>query len=224
MRLLLVRHGQTTSNVGHHLDTAVPGADLTELGRRQAAAIPAALAEESVDLVVVSDLVRTQQTAAPLAEALGTTPWIRPGIREISAGVYEMRNDDEAVEAYVEGVFGWAEDLDLRLAGGETGREVAERFDAVVDEVAAHVGDDGTAVLVSHGAIIRVWAGLRTHEIDLPYAATHWVPNTAMLTVTGRPGDWHLESWLEHPLGGPDLGDLAHTGPGGETEAAAEAD
>jgi len=224
MRLLLVRHGQTTSNVGHHLDTAEPGADLTDLGRAQAAAIPAALAEESIDLVVVSNLVRTQQTAAPLAKALGIEPWLRPGIREISAGDYEMRNDDEAIEAYVDGVFGWAEDLDLRLAGGETGREVVDRFDEVVDEVFEAVGEDGTAVLVSHGAVIRVWAGVRTTEVDLNYAATHWVPNTAMLTVTGRPGDWHLESWLERPLGGTDLADLAHTGPGGETEAAAEAE
>ncbi|WP_312720934.1 histidine phosphatase family protein [Mobilicoccus sp.] len=224
MRLLLVRHGQTTSNVGHHLDTAEPGADLTDLGRAQAAAIPAALAEESIDLMVVSNLVRTQQTAAPLAASLGLSPWVRPGIREISAGDYEMRNDHEAIEAYVEGVFGWARDLDLRLAGGETGREVVERFDEVVDEVAAHLGEDGTAVLVSHGAIIRVWAGVRTSEIDLRYAADHWVPNTAMLTVTGRPGDWHLESWLEDPLGGRDLGDREHTGPGGETEAAAEAE
>lgn len=224
MRLLLVRHGQTTSNVGRHLDTAEPGADLTDLGRTQAAAIPAALAEESIDLVVVSNLVRTQQTAAPLVEALGAEPWLRPGIREISAGDFEMRNDDEAIEAYVEGVFGWAEDMDLRLAGGETGREVVERFDEVVEEVYAQVGDEGTAVLVSHGAIIRVWAGVRTHEIDLHHAATHWVPNTAMLTVTGRPGDWHLESWLDHPLGGRNLADRAHTGPGGETEDAVDTD
>ena len=34
MRLLLLRHGQTHSNVSGALDTGAPGADLTELGRR----------------------------------------------------------------------------------------------------------------------------------------------------------------------------------------------
>ena len=37
-RLFLVRHGQTTSNEIHALDTALPGASLTTLGREQAGA------------------------------------------------------------------------------------------------------------------------------------------------------------------------------------------
>ncbi|MCM1975585.1 histidine phosphatase family protein, partial [Streptomyces sp. G1] len=37
MRLLLVRHGQTPTNVDYLLDTAVPGPGLTELGLAQAA-------------------------------------------------------------------------------------------------------------------------------------------------------------------------------------------
>lgn len=44
MRLLLVRHGETPSNVDRLLDTAVPGPGLTRLGERQAAALPEALA------------------------------------------------------------------------------------------------------------------------------------------------------------------------------------
>src|SRR5665647_3502119 len=39
MRLILVRHGQTSSNISRALDTAEPGPDLTDLGRAQAAAL-----------------------------------------------------------------------------------------------------------------------------------------------------------------------------------------
>ena len=46
MRLLLIRHGQTPSNVLGALDTLVPGPGLTPLGLEQAAAIPDALAGE----------------------------------------------------------------------------------------------------------------------------------------------------------------------------------
>lgn len=44
MRLLLIRHGQTPSNLKHLLDTAAPGPGLTPLGQDQAAALPQALA------------------------------------------------------------------------------------------------------------------------------------------------------------------------------------
>ena len=35
-RLILLRHGQTHANVARRLDTRPPGAELTDLGRRQA--------------------------------------------------------------------------------------------------------------------------------------------------------------------------------------------
>ena len=45
-RLLLIRHGQTTSNVRQALDTALPGAALTDLGWSQAFAAGELLAGE----------------------------------------------------------------------------------------------------------------------------------------------------------------------------------
>lgn len=35
-RIILLRHGQTHNNVKHLLDTRPPGAELTDLGRKQA--------------------------------------------------------------------------------------------------------------------------------------------------------------------------------------------
>jgi broad specificity phosphatase PhoE len=67
VRLLLIRHAETTANAERLLDTAPPGADLTDLGRTQAAELVESLAEIPLDALYVSDLVRTHQTAAPLA-------------------------------------------------------------------------------------------------------------------------------------------------------------
>src|SRR3954449_4252924 len=87
MRLLLIRHGQTPANVRGELDTAAPGPALTELGREQAAAVPEALASERIDGIYASRLVRTQQTAAPLARVRGEMHRVvLPGIHEIEAG------------------------------------------------------------------------------------------------------------------------------------------
>ncbi len=96
MRLLLIRHGQTPSNLKFLLDTAVPGAALTELGERQAAALPEALGDENIDTLYASTLIRTQLTAAPLAGARGLDVVVRDGIREVAAGDLEMRGEDVA--------------------------------------------------------------------------------------------------------------------------------
>src|SRR3954467_15074485 len=99
MRLLLVRHGQTPSNVAFLLDTAVPGPGLTALGERQAAALPQALAGEDVEAVYASTLIRAQATAAPLAAARGLEVLVRDGIRELSAGDARRLRDGRAVHA-----------------------------------------------------------------------------------------------------------------------------
>lgn len=218
MRLLLVRHGQTSSNVGHHLDTVTPGADLTELGRRQAAAVPAALAGEDLRAVYVSTLVRTHQTAEPTAEAFGLQPRERAGIREIAAGDYEMRNDAEAIEGYLGTIFAWDDDPERRVPGAESGAEVFARFDEVVAEAHREVGDDGTALVVSHGAVIRAWSAARADNVDLGYAASHWLPNTGMVALEGDPdAGWTVACWTQTPLGGVHLRS-DDTGPAGKPE------
>ncbi len=71
MRLYLARHAQTLSNVGHALDTAYPGAPLTDRGQEQAARLAARLADEPLAVVAASPLLRAQQTAAALARGRG---------------------------------------------------------------------------------------------------------------------------------------------------------
>lgn len=224
MRLLLVRHGQTASNVGHHLDTAAPGADLTDLGLAQAAAIPAALTHEDIGAIYVSTLVRTWQTAAPLARDRGLVPQIRAGVREVTAGELEMRNDEASIRAYIDQVFGWESDLQARIPGGESGAEVLARFDAVVDEAYGQVGSNGTALLVSHGAMIRMWSAFRASNIDLAFASDRNLENTAMVVLAGDPtGGWIVEQWTSTALGGASLTDVRHTGPGGQADDDPEA-
>ena len=109
MRLILVRHGQTESNVAHQLDTAVPGPPLTELGTLQAEAVVAALEGETIDRIYASSMTRTQLTAAPLAAARGLPVLVRDGLREVTAGDLEMLSDQASVETYLRIVFGWAD-------------------------------------------------------------------------------------------------------------------
>ncbi|MFF3846323.1 histidine phosphatase family protein [Streptomyces sp. NPDC002328] len=196
MRLLLVRHGETPSNLDRLLDTAVPGPGLTELGERQAAALPAALADEDVEALYASTLLRTRLTAAPLAAARGLDVRVRDGLREIAAGDLEMLpGDTERGELYVRTAFAWAAgDLELRMPGGENGAEFLARYDAVIAEAAA--SGAGTVVMVSHGAAIRTWCAARAHNVDVPFAAAHRLANTGVVTLEGSPADgWKALTW-----------------------------
>ncbi|NEM91407.1 histidine phosphatase family protein [Galbitalea soli] len=227
MRLILLRHGQTHSNVVGALDTAVPGAALTLIGEQQAAAVPAGLTAllaattaavgTVVDEIVVSPLLRTQLTAAPLAAATGLHPTVLDGVREVAAGAFELRTDHDSQHEYTATAFRWARgDVELRMPGGETGAEFFARFDAAIE----HVLDSGaeTAVVVSHGVAIRTWVAARSTNLDGGFAAGHQLANTGLALLEGpRLGRLRLVDWHSEPVGGELLSDHHAVDPAGGT-------
>jgi broad specificity phosphatase PhoE len=198
VRLLLIRHAETTANAQRLLDTAPPGTDLSERGRIQAEELVEALADVPLEAIYVSDLVRTQQTAAPLAAARGLVPLVRPGVREIQAGEYEMAPDDGSWGAYLAVLYRWADgEPDARIPGGESGTEVLARYDAVVAEAAQHE----TAAIVSHGAMIRAWTGARAANVDRAFVADTRLYNAAVIVLDGNPdAGWRVETWANEPV------------------------
>jgi broad specificity phosphatase PhoE len=196
MRLILIRHGQTPANVDGVLESTVPGPGLTALGHEQAEELVDALADEKIDAVFVSSMVRTHLTAAPLVAARGLEPVVRDGIREIAAGDVEGNTDEASVHQYVHTLLEWCGgNLDVRMPGAESGHEVIARFDGVVAE-AESLGVD-TVVLVSHGAVIRAWCAVRTTNVDLDFVSTHYVVNTGVVMVEGSvESGWEVTSWL----------------------------
>jgi broad specificity phosphatase PhoE len=216
MRLLLLRHGQTSSNVIGALDTAVPGASLTSLGRAQADAVPAGLSEERVDAVYVSTLTRTQQTAAPLAESRGLPATVLDGIEEIGAGSLEMLSDRRSQGQYVATIFSWAKgDLTTRMPGGESGIDFFRRYDAAIEGIVAKGG--AGVVVVSHGAAIRTWVAARCENTDGAFAGTHQLDNTGLAILESQRGrGWRMIEWHPAPIGGLGLADSRAVDPTGE--------
>ncbi|MFF7653842.1 histidine phosphatase family protein [Streptomyces sp. NPDC007983] len=203
MRLLLVRHGQTTSNVIHALDTDMPGAELTALGQQQAEGLVERLAAERIDALYASPLRRAQQTAAPLARARGLEVVVREGVRELIAGDLEMRDDAESVQLYLKTVMAWAAgQTDLRIPGGQTGEEALAHYDEVIEEIAASGAESVT--VISHGAAIRTWTAARARNLDPAYAARNPLENTQVVTLEGDPRHgWAVTHWGTEPVGRP---------------------
>lgn len=155
MRLILIRHGQTAANVAYTMHTALPGPELTHLGQQQAAALLTALADEKIDALYACAYQCTALTAVPLAADRGRRVLVREGIREVSAGRREGASDHASHTAFLKLAFDWPVDPTTRVPDGESGLEVLERFDGVVDE-AVRSGVE-TVAIASHGVAIQVW-------------------------------------------------------------------
>ncbi len=202
MRLLLIRHGQTTNNARGALDTSYPGAALSPLGEAQARAIPAALSEDPT-AIYVSRLIRTSLTAAPLARALGQEVRVVPGLEEIGAGSLELRDDPESVRTYADCVIEWMQGrLTTRMPDGETGRQFLTRYEQAIRAIEEGHGPEETVAVVSHGAAIRVFTAVST-AMGPDAVRELSIRNTGMSVLVGSSErGWTLESWHADPLGG----------------------
>lgn len=210
MRLLLIRHGQTPGNVLGQIDTAYPGPGLTKLGHTQAADLATALGDSGVEALFASTLVRTQLTAAPLAEARQLDVDIRSGLHEIEAGELELRSDMDSVRQYLETLYSWGlGDLSAATPGGPDGHEFFGRFD---DDVAA-IAKSGVdvAAAFSHGAAIRVWVANRAKNVTPIFGAENQLNNAGIVTLEGSTSHgWTLLDWAGTPIDYSPA-DLEHT-------------
>ncbi|MDC5695968.1 histidine phosphatase family protein [Intrasporangium calvum] len=195
MRLFLVRHGETHANVARQLDTAVPGLHLTEAGEQQAKDLAERLSSEDLGAIYVSDLLRAQQTAEPLAAALGLDVVVLPGLREIQAGDYEMSTE---WGPFVDAVKRWRDDPEHTIPGGDSGIGFMSRYEAAIRRIAG----DGheSAVAVSHGAAMRVWVAAATN-LDPGFFDARRLDNTLVVTLEGDPdAGWRLLAWGDEPI------------------------
>ncbi len=154
--LWLVRHGETDWNrelrFQGHLD-----APLNDLGLQQAHRLGVHLAAQQPRPLLASDLLRTRQTAEPLAgqwqtQALPDRLW-----REQSFGVIEGLTLDEIRTQHPDIVRGWQRhDPDFAPEGGESRRQFHARVMQAVQALVERCLQEGwqAPVVVSHGGVL----------------------------------------------------------------------
>ncbi|GGM07220.1 histidine phosphatase family protein [Deinococcus aerophilus] len=196
-RLLLARHGQTTGNVAGILRGADSRNDpLTDEGHAQAHALARRVLALNPDAprVYASSYCRAQQTAAPLAEALGVPVTVLDGLQEIDPGAWRGR-------PYAD-LRTHAQELlrpggSVAFPGGESLEAVADRFTAALAPVLA---GSGTPVVVSHGgALIAVLIRLlRAPPVETWRAGTFTHANAALTELTRTADGWSAARLNEH--------------------------
>jgi broad specificity phosphatase PhoE len=155
-RIVLWRHGRTEWNATGRFQGQID-IDLDEIGRAQAWESARRLAALQPDLLISSDLKRTRDTMAALAEITGKPLQLDARLRETFAGEWQGLTGAQIASRYPEEYKAWrAGDPLLKVGGGETRQDVAERMAAAVRDIAARLADDGLAVLTSHGGAARL--------------------------------------------------------------------
>ena len=154
--ITLVRHARSEANAAG-IWQGQGDAALAQEGRDQARALEPRLTDRQFDVVISSDLARTQETA----ELAGRTPdRIEKSWREMDLGAWEGRTFAEVAERHPDLLE--AIRRGEAVSFGETGETIGEfeqrildAFDRLVDEV----GDEGDALVFTHGGVIDAVVG-----------------------------------------------------------------
>jgi probable phosphoglycerate mutase len=153
IRVVLWRHGQTDWNVENRFQghSDIP---LNKVGHYQASEAAKVLAALRPDRIISSDLIRAQETAAPLASLTDIKVEINPNLRETDGGLWEGKLASENRATHGELFANWYEGGD-EPAGvtGERRSDVARRAVAVIEKETSNFS--GTIVFVTHGGTVR---------------------------------------------------------------------
>ena len=150
-RLLLVRHGESTSNRAKVISGWSTDVVLTELGRVQAAQTGEALSHtESIDALFASPLPRAWETATIIGDAIGMTPVAVDDLREINVGTATGSPLTDLRSLFPQLLDRHESGLHIAWPEGESHAQLRERTLRAVEEIlAGHSGK--TVVAVAHG-------------------------------------------------------------------------
>lgn len=192
--LALIRHGESRATVERVVGGDLGCSGLTELGRRQAAALRDRLArtgELRADVLLASTLPRAVETAEIIAPPLGSPEIVRDcDLCELHPGECDTLSWDEYDERY--GVDMRARPYDPISPGGESLAEFNVRVGRALFRLAEdHQGQ--SVVVAAHGGVVMAsmvcFLGLPAQRA---VPADLWVTNTSITEWRCRDGRWAL--------------------------------
>ncbi len=166
--LFLARHGQSVANAVRRFQ-GIQDVPLSDLGRRQAAALGAALRGGRLAHVYSSPLERARRTAEAVVAEVGVPLTLVDDLRELSLGEWEGWTVDEIRARPGDPYARWVRDPVRHLPpGGEPLPAVQERALRAVDAIATAHPDGDEVLVVSHGGVISAYLA---HWLGLPLAS-----------------------------------------------------
>ncbi len=186
-RLYLVRHGRTAHTAARlFAGGSHPGAPLDEVGQKEAQAAADLLAGSGATAVVASPMLRTQQTAEPIAGGLGVEVVTDSDWREVEFGQWEGRAIEDVIATSPDEAAAWRGSASVRAPGGESIAEMANRVAGALDRL-FDVYRDQSIVVVTHSMPIR---SLIVAALSAPLESIHRLrPATGSVTELSAADD-----------------------------------
>jgi len=195
MTLTLIRTAESLANEDGALETAPPGPPLSPTGQQQADSLANRLKGNDYDGVYASDLLRTQQTARPMARELNEQVTVLKGLDEIPAGWFEGVPENIAAITYREPLRAWLRsNRSFTIPGSIDGTQFNSLFTAAVQKIYDN-GDD-KPIAFSSGNAIMTWILMNVVNPKDSLLDDHPLPNTGRVVVRGNPvTGWTLLEW-----------------------------
>jgi broad specificity phosphatase PhoE len=186
--LLLVRHA-AHDWLGRGVAGRMPGVALNDPGGRQAKELVARLQHRPAQAIYSSPLQRAQETAAPLAQALGLAVVTDDELAEIDFGEWTGLHFGELERDHREQWRLWCEHKSIAAApGGEAFADVQRRIMARLEQL-RRLHPSETVLLFSHGDVIKAalagYLGLPLDHVERFEIA----PASVSIVETGT--DWY---------------------------------
>jgi len=152
----MLRHAQSVSNAQKEV-ASLPdevGDRLTDRGHEQARNAAAALYGRDITRLIASPMRRAQETAAPIAEALGLEIETDPGIYELreEEGYGELRPEEQKLRRWSEWMAEHADDPTYAPPGADSFLGMRERTRAFQRRMES---EEGSPLVVTHGIFLR---------------------------------------------------------------------
>jgi broad specificity phosphatase PhoE len=198
MRLYFVRHGESTANLLREFSNSGVKHPLTEKGVEQARAVARGLSGLLVEQIYSSPVMRAVQTAQILAESLQAPLEVTEALREWSVGIYEGTTDPVGWELHRQVQDDWFihQKFDSRMPGGESFREIQERFIPFIEGLVRNGGNPNRSiVLVGHGGLYVAMLPTIFRNVDSAFARQHGFSYTSYAVAETRSDGLCCSSW-----------------------------
>ncbi len=170
MRLILIRHGETSWNRERRIQGCRSNTELSQRGREQAEKLASRLRNQKLDAVYSSPLMRAVDTAQAIARTHGLKVSVDADLREIDAGELDGLSEQDLLSRYKDLWTEWRQGhAALHLPGGESLEELQNRTWGAIERIMG-ANPHGTVAAIGHlvanSVIICRVLGLDLHNMQ----------------------------------------------------------
>lgn len=178
MKIYIMRHGQTDSNIANILQGQKIDEPLNSEGKNQVGSLAKGI-DKDFDIIFTSPLKRARESADIVSQEINVPVIEKKELVERDYGKLSEKNWEEAgVEAGIDHLTlkkkDWDQEYDYRPYGGESVEDVKNRFFSFINEIKNNYSDK-KVLIVAHGGILRL-----AHFLLLEKKAEHPIENASI--------------------------------------------